>query len=182
MNKNQWSKKVLIKPRFLKGYEWMDRSDSLIHYMFEHLCLFVEKEMHQICWYDTKKEVKDAMDQVKTCCKLTQKRTAAYVKEHQRVKKEIDFLYVWWTEARPSYIDATPFMDIFYKKYPKYCSMEYWSVVDDSGKVIPHKKQDAVYAEHSAALAKERFIEDWATSVDAEMMKRLIDIREYLWS
>lgn len=164
-----------IKPRFIKDpKKWHDRCDTLIHYMFEHLCQFVEHEMKNIRWFDTEEEKAHMYDGVNDASqKKFIKKTA---EEHQKAHVEILFLYTWWTEARPAYIDSSPFTTKFYKKNPNINPRDYWG-----GNGI-NKKIDAPYIEFGKAVLKDYDFEQECEKLDKEMMVRLVNIKQYLWS
>lgn len=186
MKKKQkkWHENIVLKPRFLKGYTYMDKCDSMVHYMFELLCQFVEKESHQIMWYDTPKQLKEGIEYANSIKdKKIRKGILANIKEHQRVKKEMDFLYIWWTEARPAYIDKSPFGDKFDEEHPEYRMEDYFTTVGNNGKIIKQGKPvDKLHKERTKASLKDMNFDLWVQNTDKEMMKRLVDIKEYLWS
>lgn len=186
MKKKQkkWHENIVLKPRFLKGYTYMDKCDSMVHYMFELLCQFVENESHQIMWYDTPKQLKEGIEYANSIKdKKIRKGILANIKEHQRVKKEMDFLYIWWTEARPAYIDKSPFGDKFDEEHPEYRMEDYFTTVGNNGKIIKQGKPvDKLYKERTKASLKDMNFDLWVQNTDKEMMKRLVDIKEYLWS
>lgn len=89
--------------------------------------------------------------------------------EHQRVKQEMDELYYWWTEERPKREDLMPELPSFPEDWgsspmfnPEYdgtSEMEAWNKACD-------KRWEA-----------EVFYED----EDKYMLKKLIDIKSFLW-
>lgn len=186
MKKKQekWHENIILKPRYLKGYTYMDKCDSMVHYMFELLCQFVENESDHVMWYHTDSQLKQGMDCIKDMKdKKIRKRMLEDIKEHQRVKKEMDFLYIWWTEARPAYVDKSPFRDKFEAKHPKFNCQDYWSTIGNDGKIIKQGKPvDALYKKSIQASLKDNEFDLWIQKTDKEMMKRLVDIKEYLWS
>jgi hypothetical protein len=165
MDKDKFSRKLLIKPRYLKGIEWADRCETLIHFMFEHLCLFVENEMHIVSWFENKEEVKESLKH--TVPGSDRRGMLRIIKGHQHAKKEIDFLYIWWNEVRPVYFNADPFTDAFYKKHPKFKSDKKWGKLKE---------------QYISAIMNDAEFDMWRLKTDKDMMKRLVDIKEYLWS
>lgn len=164
-----------IKPRFIKNHkEWHDRCDTLIHYMFEHLCQFVEHEMNHICWYTNADEKKHMYDGCRT--KKDKKFVEKQAEDDQKAYVEILFLYTWWAEARPAYIDTSPWKTKFCDKNPKYDAKLYWGI---NG---PAKAPDELYHQHSKAVMKDYEFEKECEKLDKEMMVRLVNIKHYLWS
>lgn len=169
------AKDYSIKPRFIKDpKKWHDRCDTLIHYMFEHLCEFVEHEIDHICWYEAKSERKHIYDGCVT--EKDKKFAKKNAKDHQKAHAELLKLYVWWTCARPVYIDTRPHTTRFREKNPTYDAKAYWGC----SKSV--KVPDKAYHEHSKAVMKDYKFEQECEKLDQEMMIRLVKIKQYLWS
>lgn len=152
-----WDKQHVLKIKTLKP-GWMDKDEVLIHAMFQILCNFIEQEKPAEC-IDWDADPKNA-----------------------KAWKEVQFLYDWWKNNRLKRKD--PFDD------PSFKAPEW--------KFIPRKKKDTneetlygiewVYEnpEHEKLWKKKceehRQWEEHCHAEDNEMMKRLIDIRDFLWT
>lgn len=180
--KNQWSKEILLKPRYLKGIQWSDRCETLIHYMFEHLCLFLEQEADIIQWWDNEKDYKKAIKTAKSKKNIGFPYVAT-ITAHRKAKKEMDFLYIWWTEARPAYVGKSPFIDAFERKHPEFYKMKTnFDYISGKKQMEKSKENTLLNKEYRKAMKKDWEYDAWVESEDKKMMKRLIDIKEYLWS
>lgn len=164
-----WKKYTTYKPRYL-DHTWHDRDNILLHICFEILCQFIEKECSpgNIDWN--------------------------YDKEHRDIMKEMLSLYNWWIDCHTG--RPNDYYGLLDKQFDELFQIyDYWIKYNGGPiKHIPLKNKDnKVYAyeivgeykdeeRHQEYVLARQKLEEMHEEFINSQLKRLIDLRKWMWT
>jgi len=156
------------EPRHLieDKYKWIDRDEILLHYSFEILCDFVEKELHNKNLITPSELDKQEFN------KYDGKRKDLYYEEDKlcydistNVHNEIIRLYRWWTIEYPEYCKQKWYDDFIINTYKNF-----------------HKKEDEEDNRDKISFMSNKRSFSWRWLDEQEHLNDLLNIRLALWS
>jgi hypothetical protein len=181
-----WKRYTTVTPRSLPP-TWCDRDHLILHANFEILMDFVENELpHSWSVKDLEAEIAKEV----APGDWQQEQSRAWCESALPSTKEIEFLYHWWTVLRPAREAEydrrlMAWSELHQRQRSNYTEANpSWQKTDNPHLHRYSLPEDAPEPEGLAAAHKamREMDDEIRDAEDNAMLKRLIDIRGYLWT